>query len=109
MSPGRIASIQVSDGGVPKRPVERAEVTPAGLQGDRQANLKVHGGPDRAVCLFSREVLEALAREGHPIRPGDAGENLTLAGLDWGALGPGARLRLGASVVLEVTKYCDPC
>jgi MOSC domain-containing protein YiiM len=106
---GRIAFINVSDGGVPKLPVERVEVTPGGLVGDRQANLKHHGGPERAVCLFSLEVLEALAAEGHPIRPGQAGENLTLAGLDWPALAPGARLRLGAGVVLEVTKYCDPC
>jgi MOSC domain-containing protein YiiM len=106
---GRIIQINVSDGGVPKRPVSEARVSFGGLSGDRQLDLKYHGGPERAVSLFSQEVLDALAKEGHPIRSGDAGENVTLAGLDWARLAPGSRLRLGPQVVLEVTRYCDPC
>jgi MOSC domain-containing protein YiiM len=101
--------INVSDGGVPKRPVIKARVTKTGVEGDRQRNLKVHGGSDRAVCLFSLEILERLQDEGHPIDAGSSGENLTLAGLAWDLIGPGVRLSVGPEVQLEVTSYTVPC
>jgi MOSC domain-containing protein YiiM len=109
MDVARIVQINRSPGGVPKQPVASAQITAAGLEGDRQANLKFHGGPDRALCLWSLEVIETLQRQGHPIAPGSAGENLTLAGLDWAALGPGSQLVLGDSVRIEVTDYAAPC
>ena len=52
---------------------------------------KVHGGPERAVSLFSLEVIRRLQDEGHPIYPGATGENLTVAGLDWAALAAGTQ------------------
>ncbi len=105
----RITQINVSAGGVPKRPVPAARVTVRGLEGDAQRNLKYHGGPDRALCLFSRERIRALQSEGHPIAPGSIGENLTLEGIDWSAVKPGACLRLGDDVVVQVTRYSSPC
>jgi MOSC domain-containing protein YiiM len=104
-----VHQINVSHGGVPKRPVIKARVTKTGVEGDRQRNLKVHGGPDRAVCLFSLEILERLQDEGHPIDAGSSGENLTLAGLAWDLIGPGVRLSVGPEVQLEVTSYTVPC
>lgn len=101
--------ISVSDGGVPKLPVAEAMVTFEGLVGDRQRNRKHHGGRDRAVCLFSREMIAALEAEGHPIVPGATGENLTLAGLDWATVRPGAILAVGPAVRLEIMSYTDPC
>jgi MOSC domain-containing protein YiiM len=101
--------ISVSDGGVPKLPVPEARVTVDGVAGDRQRNLEAHGGVDRAVCLFSLEVIEALQAEGHSIKPGASGENLTIAGLDWPKLQPGDRLRIGDTVRLEIVKYTEPC
>src|SRR5687768_1647 len=97
---GRITSINRSDGGVPKLPVASAEILIGGLTGDRQRNLKFHGGPDRAICLLAQEVIDDLVTQGHPIRPGSTGENLTIAGLDWSVLEPGSRLQLGATVVI---------
>lgn len=105
---GRLIRISVSRGGVPKRPVPRALLTSAGVEGDRQNDRRHHGGPDRAVCLYSLEVIEALQREGHPIEPGSAGENLTVAGVDWGIMAPGVRLRIGTAL-LEVASYTVPC
>jgi MOSC domain-containing protein YiiM len=101
--------ISVSDGGVPKLPVAEARLTVNGVAGDRQRNLEVHGGVDRAICLFSLEVIEALQAEGHSIRPGSSGENLTIAGLDWPKLLPGDRLRIGDTVLLELVSYTAPC
>src|SRR5215470_13739563 len=80
---GVIVQISVSNGGVPKRPIDRAIVWEEGLQGDRQTDQKNHGGPTRAVCLYSLEVIENLRAEGHSIVPGAAGENVTVGGLDW--------------------------
>ncbi|MBA3698958.1 MAG: MOSC domain-containing protein [Planctomycetes bacterium] len=105
----RVTGLQRSNGGVPKLPVTTAEVTAAGLVGDRQHNLKFHGGPDRAVCLLAQEIIDDLAAQGHPIRPGSTGENITIAGLDWSTLVPGVRLTLASSVVLEITSYTAPC
>jgi MOSC domain-containing protein YiiM len=112
LTSGRVLQINVSDGGVPKRPVLAGlavQVTRNGLRGDRQRDLRYHGGPDRAVSLFSIEVIARLAEEGHPIAPGTAGENLTLAGLDWAAVKPGCRLMFERGVALEVTAFAPPC
>lgn len=98
----RVHQISVSPGGVPKRPVPRARLTFAGVEGDEQRDKRRHGGPDRAVCLFSLEVIELLRAEGHPIQPGSTGENLTIHGLDWAALVPGTRLAIGAENVASV-------
>lgn len=104
-----IHQINVSDGGVPKLPVDRAAVHVDGMEGDRQADRKHHGGPDQTLCLYSLEVIEMLQAEGHPIAPGSAGENLTIAGLDWAAGAPGQRYRIGDVPVIEITDVATPC
>lgn len=104
-----VHQISVSDGGVPKRPAFEAKVGKTGVEGDRQQNLKFHGGPDRAVCLYSLELLERLQDEGHPIDAGLSGENLTIAGLEWDGVRPGAVLSVGPDLQLEVTSYTSPC
>lgn len=104
----RVFSLQVSDGGVPKLAVREAMVTPLGLAGDRQRNLKYHGGPDRAVCFYSLELITALQLEGHRVFPGALGENVTLVDVDWAQMKSDARLRLG-EVVVELTAFAPPC
>ena len=104
-----VHQINISDGGLPKLPVLEAKITKQRVEGDRQRNLKVHGGPDRAVCLFSLELIERLQDEGHSIGPGSSGENLTLAGLTWEELVPGIRVSIGPDVRLEIASYCAPC
>jgi MOSC domain-containing protein YiiM len=103
-----VVSVNVSRGAVPKLPVERARVSPAGVEGDRQRFLEFHGGPERAVSIYSLDLIEALRKEGHPIGVGTTGENLTLAGLDWSLMVPGATLRIGEAEV-EITAYAAPC
>ena len=109
MSAPLLYQISVSDGGVPKLPVPETRITVHGVAGDRQRSPDIHGGPERAVCLFSLEVIEALQAEGHSIKPGSSGENLTIAGLDWAHLKPGDRLRIGDAVKLEIMNYTSPC
>ncbi len=106
---GSVVSINVSDGGVPKRRVTAAKVSLSGLEGDAHNDRKHHGGPEKAVCLYSLETIRALQREGHSIDIGTAGENVTVQGVDWELVVPGARLRVGDEVLLEVASFTTPC
>ncbi len=109
---GHVHQISVSKGGVPKTAVPHARITRDGVESDVQRNRKHHGGPDRAVCLCALEVIERLRAEGHHIAPGTTGENLTIAGLDWPRIAPGARLLIGSGdgrVELEIVSYTAPC
>jgi MOSC domain-containing protein YiiM len=91
--------------------VPQAIVGYRGVDGDRQATRKHHGRVWQAICLWSTEVIDTLAAEGHPVAPGFAGENFTLSGIDWATLRPGARLEIGGrdGVVLETTAWATPC
>ena len=105
---GTVVQVSASAGGVPKHEVPGAAVGHAGLAGDRQADRRHHGRPFQALCLWSAEVIGELASAGHPIAPGAAGENLTVAGVDWSSLRPGARLRVGTALA-EVSFSAVPC
>ena len=105
---GRLDAINLSRGGVPKQSVFEAFVTVNGVDGDRQRDTRVHGGPDRAVVLYALEVIQALQREGHPIVVGATGENLTIAGVDWMRVTPGMALAIGGAR-LQIVKYVAPC
>ena len=106
---GTIYQINVSPGGVPKLPVLETELKFDGLVGDKQKHLQFHGGPDRAICLYSYERILELQREGHSIFPGSIGENITIADLDWSEIQPGAKLQLGDEAIVEITKPAVPC
>ena len=106
---GVIVQLSVSPGGLPKRAVPDVRVGYLGLEGDAHRAREHHGGPDRAVCLFPIEAIHGLAAEGHTVVAGALGENVTTEGLDWATIVPGAQLRLGEHVLLEITKYTSPC
>jgi MOSC domain-containing protein YiiM len=106
---GYVYQLNCSQGGVPKLPVREADLTRTGLVGDAQAKVLIHGGKERALSLYALELIEQLRAEGHPIYPGSAGENVTVAGLDWSRLAPGARLAIGERVVVEISSYDNPC
>ncbi len=106
---GTLVSINVSAGGVPKRRVNDAKVARLGLLNDAQNDTEHHGGPDRAVCVYSLDRIRSLQAEGHPIDVGTAGENVTVEGIDWDLVEPGVRLRVGNEVVLEVASFTVPC
>jgi MOSC domain-containing protein YiiM len=105
---GVVVQVNASNGGVPKRAVPEGWVSSSGLEGDHQAERLHHGRPFQALCLWSLEVIEELAADGHPIAPGAAGENVTLSGLDWSTLRPGALLRVD-DVLAELSFPAIPC
>lgn len=106
---GVVVAVCVGPGGIPKYPVPSARVEALGLEGDAH-RFHLHGGANRAVCIFSVEDYASLARDGVAAEPpGAYGENLTTRGLDYARLRPGDRLRVGAEVELELFDVREPC
>lgn len=109
MARGQVVQVSVSRGGVPKRAIPSGILTLSGLDGDSHAHPDIHGGPQQAVLLITAEGIEELAALGFPIAYGSLGENLTTRGIgrrEWRA---GQRWRIGAEVVIEITKRRAPC
>ena len=102
-----VVAVSVSSGGIPKRPVPLGTVTHAGLIGDGRNHAK-HIRTSRAISLFDLEILEQLVREGFPLEPGAAGENLTVAGLGVQEMPPGTLLQIG-DVLLKLEEPRKPC
>jgi MOSC domain-containing protein YiiM len=109
-APGALVlGVCLGPGGIPKHPVPRAQVGPLGLEGDRH-RYRLHGGPDRAVCLLTADEVASLAADGvRAGAPGTFGENLLVGGLDPKPLRPGDRLAIGPQVVLELFDVRAPC
>ena len=105
---GSIAGLFASpNGGVPKPQVQQLQITADGCIGDFQRDKKHHGGTQRAVCLFSEEVIAALQEEGHPIFPGSVEKIFYFAKLI-GKIKVGSQLFF-QQLVLEVTSDAPPC
>jgi MOSC domain-containing protein YiiM len=96
--------------GIWKFPVEgRVAVRGVNVDGDRQADLRVHGGEFQALYAYAREDYEWWEGElGRDMPPGTFGENLTVEALDLTGALVGERWRIG-SVVLEASLPRIPC
>lgn len=106
--PAILTQVNVSRGGMPKLPVPSAHVSVDGVEGDRHRIPKVHGGPNRAICLYSEELYEWLRGRGVSVSNGDIGENFTTRGLDLANLKTGDHLRVGQCLI-EIAKVREPC
>jgi len=90
--------------GQKKRDVGQAVlVAGQGLEDD------AHAGTDRQVSLLADESVDAMRGRGVELGPGDFAENLTIKGLNLSKLQIGQRLRVGGSVLLEVTQIGKEC
>ena len=106
---GTLLQVNTSPGGMPKLPVlTPIAVTKTGVTGDRQRNRKYHGGPDRAICLFSTELYDLLRDKGIDLPPGSVGENFTTQGIDLQRLSKGDLLRVGGCTI-QLTNIRVPC
>lgn len=88
------------------------QVGPLGLDGDEQGDLRVHGGPDKAVHHYPFDHYAGWRGElgDHPLlrQPGAFGENISTTGVGEADLCLGDRLRLGDALV-EVSQSRQPC
>ena len=97
--------------GIWKQPVDgRVPLRRLNLAGDRQADLRVHGGAEKAVYAYPSEFYELWSRERPELDLGPAtfGENLTTEGLLDGDVSVGDRFRVGTAE-LVVTQPRLPC
>ena len=97
--------------GIHKAPVSGpVEVRRLNLAGDRQADLSVHGGPDKAVYVYPSEHYAYWREElpGAPLPWGAFGENLTVEGLTESDMRVGDVLRIGTAEFV-VTQPRLPC
>jgi MOSC domain-containing protein YiiM len=94
-----------------KQPVTgRVPIRALNLDGDRQADLRVHGGRDKAVYAYPSEFYELWSRERRELDfgPGTFGENLTTEGLLDADISIRDRFRVGTAE-LVVTQPRLPC
>ena len=102
----------VASGFVKRRVDGAVAVFELGLEGDAQADLSVHGGPDKAVYGYGAAGYEiwraAFPEHAQQLEPGGMGENLTLAGLDETTVCIGDIVAIG-SAVLQVSQPRQPC
>jgi MOSC domain-containing protein YiiM len=97
--------------GIFKEPVAgRVMLRTLNLDGDRQADLSVHGGPSKAVYVYPSEHYEYWKHELPEMKLpwGMFGENFTSAGLFESELNIGDKFRVGSAVVM-VTEPRMPC
>ena len=100
-----VVSVNISEGrGTSKRPVEGLVLDGRGAIGDGHS-----GAWHRQVSLLSQESIDRFARRtGMDVGPGDFAENLTIRGVDCGAVGPLDRFQIQAAE-LEVTQIGKEC
>ena len=83
-----------------------------GLEPDRQSDRRVHGGPDKALCLFPAQHYKALAARFPEavgsLAPGGLGENISVDFLTEATAVLGSRWRLGPAL-LEISEPRQPC
>lgn len=93
-------------------PAGPIELNEEGFAGDRQADRRVHGGPDKAVHLYPARHYHRLAERfpeaAQCLRPGSIGENLSTDEIDEGDVRIGDVWRLG-SARLQPTQPRSPC
>ena len=97
--------------GIFKKPIEGPiEVKRLGLEGDQQANKKLHGGTYKAICVYPSEHYDIWKEElgKQDLSFGYFGENFTTTGLMECDVCLGDRLRIG-SVQFVVTEPREPC
>jgi MOSC domain-containing protein YiiM len=93
-----------------KQPVDDgAFLTRTGFLGDKQGDLKNHGGLDKAACVHAYEHYSYWQEElNRQLAPGAFGENLTIAGMPEEAVCIGDLYQIGGAVV-QVSQPRQPC
>ena len=95
---------------LPKQPILTGSVRTHGLTLDynHYRETEKGGDPARALLIFPNEMINTLNKEGWLMKPGDLGENITTAGIEYKAFAPGKKYMAG-EIVFEITEKCNPC
>ncbi|HJF33561.1 MAG TPA: MOSC domain-containing protein [Sporosarcina psychrophila] len=97
------------DTGICKDMIQEAFLTKDGFQGDGVADLRHHGGLDRAVCVYPHEHYSLWEQElNNPLPPSAFGENITVTNMLEQDVHIGDIFRLGDAVI-QITQGRIPC
>ena len=77
-------------------------IAPDSVEGDEQANKRVHGGPDKAVYSYDASFYAFWTEAGKALEPGHFGENLTTEGLPDSIVTLGDTVRVGTAVLMAI-------
>ena len=102
----KIVSISISK----KKGTRKAPVSEAFLSKDHGLEGDAHAGKwHRQVSFLASESIAEARRQGLDVSFGDFAENVATAGIDWKTLPVGTRVRLGSTVLVEVTQIGKEC
>ena len=105
----RAAATRSSPASSRSRSSRRVHVARLNLDGDRQADLTVHGGPDKAVYVYDLSGYAHWRRElSRELPYGQFGENLTVEGMPETEVRIGDAYRIGTAL-LQVSQPRSPC
>jgi MOSC domain-containing protein YiiM len=103
---GTVESVNLS----PRKGMRKAPVDRATLVLDRGFADDAHAGDwHRQVSLLALESIDTMRAKGLDVGPGDFAENITTSGVDLLALPVGSTLRVGDSVLLEISQIGKVC
>lgn len=103
---GRILAVSISD----RKGIKKGNVSQAELQVGHGITNDAHAGPwHRQVSLLGIESIRKIRAKGLDVAAGDFAENITTEGVRLWELPVGARLRIGAGALVEVTQIGKEC
>jgi MOSC domain-containing protein YiiM len=103
---GHIVAVSISE----ERGTRKQNVPVATLEPDLGIAGDAHAAPGiRQVSLLAIESIRKMQDQGVEVGPGDFAENITTEGLELFSLPVGTRLRLGESILAEVTQIGKEC
>ncbi|MBA4397090.1 MAG: MOSC domain-containing protein [Syntrophus sp. (in: bacteria)] len=102
---GKILSVNIAD----RKGRKKTNIGCGLLIEDLGLETDAHSGSERQVSLLARESIEKIRAKGLDVQYGDFAENLTTEGIDLPSLPLGAKLKIGADILLEVTQIGKVC
>ena len=103
---GRVVAVSISE----RRGTKKSNVPCVVLRADSGVEGDAHAGPGRRqVSLLALESIRRMHEQAVEVGPGDFAENITTEGIELFSLPVGTKIRLGASVLGEVTQIGKEC
>ncbi len=109
--PRQLEGPELWSSGIYKQPVlGRVPLSATNLAGDGQGDLSVHGGPNKAVCVYSTDHYPFWRQElgVQECGPGWFGENFSVEGQDEKSVAVGDTYRVGTALV-QISQPRAPC
>lgn len=103
---GRVKTVSVSR----KKGVKKTNVEQVRMMVDYGIERDAHAGKwHRQVSMLAMESILKIRKKGIDVNPGDFAENITTEGIEIYGLPVGTRMKLGETILVEVTQIGKEC